>query len=217
MKTVYFVRHGQSEGNVGSVYQTAESPLTDRGKSQAEFIAKRCIHLPIETIVASNQLRAKTTAEIIAAKTGHHVEFSELLRERKKPSSLNGKHFDDPDANALNERWWLSLIDEGPRVEDGENFQDMCKRASFALDHLAKRPEKHILAVTHGFYMRYIVAVAIYGNALTGKIFEPLARTLIMENTGITVLRHGAGADMRRWGAGAPWQLWMWNDHAHLG
>ena len=80
MKTIYFVRHGQSEGNVSAVYQTVSSPLTEGGKRQARFIAERCSKLPIEAVVSSTQLRAKETASIIAEKTGHTVEFSDLFR-----------------------------------------------------------------------------------------------------------------------------------------
>ncbi len=217
MKTVYFVRHGQSEGNISSVYQSVDSPLTEEGERQAQFIAERCKRLPIQAIVSSTQLRAKSTAAIISEKTGLDVEFSDLFRERKKPTALNGKSFGDSDARALNEEWWQSLIDAGPRAMDGENFMDITARAASALDYLTKRPEDHILVVTHGFYMRYLVGRAIYGKNLTGTNFAPLARSLTMENTGITVLRYEAPRVVEAWGETAPWHLWVWNDHAHLG
>ncbi len=217
MKTVYFVRHGQSEGNVGSVYQTAESPLTEQGRKQAGIIAGRCAKLPIDVIISSNQLRAKTTAEIIASKTDHQLELSAFFRERKKPTSLNGKSFNDPVAVELNGKWWQSLMGDGSRAEDGENFDDLKVRALKGLEYLIQRQEENILVVTHGFYMRYIVACAVFGENLTGEKFEPLARSLIMENTGITVLRHGTVSNPAAWGVAAKWELWMWNDHAHLG
>ncbi|OGG62686.1 hypothetical protein A3C21_03675 [Candidatus Kaiserbacteria bacterium RIFCSPHIGHO2_02_FULL_59_21] len=217
MKTVYFVRHGESTGNIAPVYQAVDVTLTDSGRKQARFVAERCEKLPIEGIISSNQTRAKETAEIIAEKTGHPVEFSELFRERRKPTELNGKPFGDPEAERINELWWQSLMDKGPRVLDGENFADLKERAGQALDFLKARSEEHLLVVTHGFYMRYIVARALYGNNLDGKNFEPLARSLVMENTGITVLRYGAPAVKQAWGEATPWTLWIWNDHAHLG
>ena len=185
MKTVYFVRHGESEGNATEVYQAVDSPLTEKGRKQARMVADRCSRLPIQAIISSTQLRAKNTANIIAETTGHPVEFSDLFRERRKPKALNGKPFSDPGARALNERWWLSLIGEGSRAEDGENFEDISTRAGKALEYLTQRPEKELLVVTHGFYLRYLAARAIYGEALTGTIFSSLARSLIMENTGI--------------------------------
>ncbi len=217
MKTVYFVRHGQSTGNIQPVYQAVDVHLTDEGRRQAAYVAERCAKLPIEVVVSSTQMRAKETAEIIAEKTGHQVEFSDLFRERRKPTELNGKSFGDPEAEALNELWWQSLMDNGPRALDGENFEDLSVRAGKALEYIIQRPEEHILVVTHGFYMRYLVARAVYGDKLNGDNFEPLARTLVMENTGITILRYDASTPKQAWGEPAPWQLWMWNDHAHLG
>ena len=217
MKTVYFIRHGQSEGNIGSAYQTADSPLTEKGQKQAAIIADRCARLPIETIISSTQQRAKSTASIIAEKTGHVVEFSDLFRERRKPAALSGKTFSDAAARELNERWWDSLMGAGPRVEDGENFEDLSARADAALEYLTGRAEGNILVITHGFFMRYIVARAIYGKDLTGNTFEPMARSLVMENTGITVLRYKATEELEAWGRSAEWKLWIWNDHAHLG
>ncbi|MEK7479699.1 MAG: histidine phosphatase family protein [Patescibacteria group bacterium] len=217
MKTIYFVRHGQSTGNIAPVYQAVDVPLTEAGKKQAQYVAERCAKLPIEVVVSSTQTRARETALIIAAETGHEVEFSDLFRERRKPSELNGKPFGDPEAERLNDKWWRSLMGKGPRALDGEAFEDLSARAGEALTYLIKRKEDNILVVTHGFYMRYLVARAIYGDALNGENFEPLARSLVMENTGITVLRHDASTPKQAWGEPAPWQFWIWNDHSHLG
>jgi len=217
MKTIYFVRHGQSTGNIRPVYQAVDVPLTDEGKRQAAFIGERCKKLPIEVIISSTQTRAAETASIIGKKTGHEIEFSDLFRERRKPTKLNGKPFSDPEAERINDIWWQSLMDAGPRALDGENFKDLSERAGEALEYLIQRKEDHILVVTHGFYMRYLVARAIYGGTLNGDNFEPLARSLVMENTGLTVLRHGTPSKKEAWGEPAPWQLWVWNDHAHLG
>lgn len=217
MKTVYFVRHGESEGNIAPVYQYTDSPLTEKGRKQAQIVADRCSRLPIQAIISSTQLRAKDTANIIGEITGHTVEFSDLFRERRKPQALDGKPFSDSKAQALNDKWWRSLIDEGPRAEDGENFKDISARAGKALAYLLERPEQHLLVVTHGFYMRYLVGRAIYGERLTGPIFSSLAGSLVMENTGITVLRHRASSAIEAWGGAGPWQFWIWNDHAHLG
>jgi broad specificity phosphatase PhoE len=84
MKKIYLIRHGQSEDNTAARYQAPDSPLTEKGRDQARFAAERVSRLPIEAVVASPLPRARETAEIIAAKTGKAVEFSELFVERKK-------------------------------------------------------------------------------------------------------------------------------------
>jgi len=39
MKTVYFVRHGSTEGNENGAYQHVHTPLSELGRGQAEFVA----------------------------------------------------------------------------------------------------------------------------------------------------------------------------------
>ncbi|HBV01259.1 MAG TPA: hypothetical protein DEF00_02585 [Candidatus Taylorbacteria bacterium] len=217
MKTVYFVRHGQSEGNVGSVFQHADSPLTAKGIKQAEFIAERCTRLPIDVIISSTQPRAADTAQIISENTKHEVEFSDLFRERKKPRSLEGKFHNDAEARKINEAWWNSLAGSGPRVEDGESFDDLRDRAGKALAFLSNRAEDNLLVVTHGFFLRYLVASAIFGEHMQSIQFQPLMRTLRTENTGVTVLRYDSPRFSEEIGPHVPWVLVTWNDHAHLG
>jgi hypothetical protein len=59
--------------------------------------------------------------------------------------------------------------------------------------------------------MRILLAQVIMGNDLSGKEYQRFIQGTDMENTGLSVLRYG------REGAYAPWELWTWNDHAHLG
>ena len=210
MKTVYFVRHGESEGNVGSVFQPDESPLTERGKEQARYVADRCARLPIEYMVASTMKRTQETATIISSHIHLSFSSSDLFRERRKPKELEDRSHHDVEAQKINAAWWKSLGGDGSRVSDGENFEDLRARAGKALEYLLERPESNLLVVTHGFFLRYLVARAIYSDELSPSQFEPLMRTLWMENTGITALRYG----ISKW---APWVLWSWNDHAHLG
>ena len=79
MKTIYFVRHGESEGNVGHIRQTADTPLTDEGRRQAVTIADRAARLDFECIVSSTMERARQTAYPILERTAKPIEYSELL------------------------------------------------------------------------------------------------------------------------------------------
>jgi broad specificity phosphatase PhoE len=75
MKTVYFVRHGQSEGNVGMYFQGEKSPLTEFGRKQAAFVARRCKGLKIDAIISSSMERAQETAGIISNELKTGFEF----------------------------------------------------------------------------------------------------------------------------------------------
>lgn len=67
-KIVYFVRHGQSEGNVSPVFQSQRSPLTEVGRHQADRIAKRISKITFDALVSSPLPRTRETTEAIAKK-----------------------------------------------------------------------------------------------------------------------------------------------------
>jgi probable phosphoglycerate mutase len=211
-KIIYFVRHGQSLDNALPVFQSPYSPLTEKGREQAQKIAVRAANISFDVLISSSFQRAQETAAFIAEATGKRVETSDFFVERMKPTSVNGKLHGDEAANALWKKWEESLYTPGMRVEDGENFDDIVARADKALAYLHDRPERSIFVVTHGYFLRTMLARVLVGDALTGEIFKRFQRGAMMENTGLTVLEYQSDDE----GAGR-WRLWVYNDHAHLG
>lgn len=208
---IYFVRHGQSTDNVAPVFSSSDSPLNERGRKQAESIAQRVSKLSFDVLIASPFERARQTAEIITKATGKEAEYSELFVERVKPTYLNGKPYTDEKANTLWKEWEKSLYTPGLRVEDGENFDDLIARADQALTFLASRAEQSLVVVTHGYFLRTIVARVLLGDLLSGAALRNIQRTAAMENTGITVLQYPSDFAEK-----PAWRLWIYNDHAHL-
>ena len=208
MKKIYFVRHGESEGNVKLIMQGPETLLTERGREQAVAIAERCAKLPIEAIVSSSMVRAKQTAEIIAEKTNKPLEFSDLFVERRRPKEVSGKHFEDPEVVGFR-RAIRDTADIDFRFSDEENFGDLKERAYNALEFLRNRKEENILVVTHGLFLRMIVAYVFFGEQLNGHEIKQLFWKLSHANTGITVIEFNDKENS--------WNLRTWNDHAHLG
>jgi len=211
LKTVYFVRHGQSEGNVSPVFQHTDSPLSETGKKQANLIAARAKNIPFQKLIASPQARAKDTAGAIEKATGKKPEFSDLFVERIKPTSVNGKSHKDENANRTYSRWEESLYTPEMKVEDGENFDDIVKRADRALHFLEEINNKEILVVTHGYFLRTIIFRVMLGKFFNPKIFKHLIQNIFMENTGLSVIKYEESE------SGNGWRLWIHNDHAHLG
>lgn len=211
IKTVYFVRHGQSEGNISPVFQHTESPLSEEGQKQAGLIARRAKNIPFQKLIASPQVRAKDTARAIEAATSAKPEFSDLFVERVKPTSVNGKPHQDKNAGRVYSQWEKSLYTPGMRVEDGENYDDIIKRADKALKFLEKIEGKEILVVTHGYFLRTIIFKVMLGTFFQPKIFEYLIKNIFMENTGLSVIK------FEKLDNGYVWRLWIHNDHAHLG
>ena len=211
-KIVYFIRHGQSEGNAAPVFQAPESPLSELGKEQAKRIAKRVKKIDFEVLISSPYPRAKQTAEAITNLTGKVPVFSELFIERKKPTSVDGKSYDDVTANNTFNSWKKSLENPGMRVEDGENFEEITHRADQALDFLVSRPEKTLLVVTHGYFLKTVIAKVLLGDQFTPETFSQFHRSTYVENTSVSALQFGLNR-----GKEPMWWLWILNDHAHLG
>lgn len=67
------------------------------------------------------------------------------------------------------------------------------------------------MVVSHGHFIRTLVACVMLGDALTGELLKRFYELTSLENTGLTVLkfRDAYEEDFR-------WRLWTLNDHAHF-
>src|ERR1051326_61747 len=190
MKTVYLVRHGESETNAGNIMFGKSAKLTARGHEQAKFIARRCATLPIEVIISSGFLRADETARYIIDAVAKPLEQSDLFAERRHPSFPLGRSKSEPDYVAFEEGFWNRFDDPSWRHEDAENFEDLNARAQAALQLLAGRPEKNVLVVGHGLFTKVLAGKVIFGEGLTGSEWIKILRALRLENTGLSVFEH---------------------------
>ena len=211
MKTVYLVRHGESEGNARKFFQGRDTPLTEKGLQQASILADRCKSIEFNLLISSSMVRAKQTAEAISKASGKSVALSELFIERMRPSELIGKPIGDPVAEILEVSWEKSLLQEGSKISDGENFAEIKSRAASALGYLERCEENKILVVTHGFFLRTLMGCIIFGQNMTGPELASLLHAFPTDNTGITVITNNSRSPISNW------CVRTFNDHAHLG
>ena len=210
MKRVYFVRHAESEANVARLHGGPHHPLSKKGMEQAQFIAERCTKLPLQALFASDAVRAQQTAGVIAKRTGLDLHTAPGFHEILMPSHMRERPFDMPEAIAA-EAHLIENMAPGRRHSDEESFDEMMSRAAKALEFLAAQKEDHVGVVTHGLFLRCIVARAIFGPEVTPREALMLWRGLKSENTGLTILDYRPDTPKRLW------RLFVWNDHAHLG
>lgn len=210
-KTVYIVRHGQSVDNVLPVFQKSTSLLSEKGKCQAQQIAERLKYLDFEILVSSPLPRAKETAEAISSVSGKPIELSELFVERIKPSSTDGKPWTNSEAVKIFRDWEKSLVQTGLKVEDGENFEEIFHRADRALDYLLERSESNIVVISHGHFIRTLIARILIGDRVDGEIARRFYDLTSLENTAITVIQYREAFE-----ESACWRVWTLNDHAHF-
>lgn len=209
-KTIYLVRHGQSVANVGSIFDAQDTPINEEGLLQANHLAKRIKEVVFEKLLASPLPRARDTAQAITRETGIGAEYLEELAEARNPSSIEGKPYEDLEASAMWHAWQASLWNEGPKVENGEDYSEIIARADYLLRSFFARAEKSIVAVSHGFLIRTIIARVALGDALTAPAFKNFQLRSSSENTGISVIKY------KKSYKGTGWHLWTFNDHAHL-
>lgn len=218
MKTVYFVRHGETDNNAEQKFNSPDTPLSETGEKQALEIANRCARLPIELIVTSTMKRAEQTASIISQKKQVPVESSDFFVEGRYTSRLFGMKVDDPEATAVVKNFYENFSKPNIRFEDGENFDDLKARALSGLDYLTNKSESNILVVSHALFMWFVVAAAIFGRELTTEECRGVLKGFdLMKNTGLTVLTYKVPVHKAIGEPRSEWQLSVWNDHAHLG
>ncbi len=210
-KRVYFIRHGQSVGNVNRVFQHKDEPLTELGKTQAEIVAKKTIGFNAHVILTSPMTRAYQTAEAIGQATNLPLETSDLLREYLAPQKLWNLPLNSPESDDFYTKMMENLHDPSWHYDDEDNYHDLYTRAKDLLDHLVEREEDTIIAVTHGAFMRILLATMMTEGEPDPLVAVRLVRFLSQKNTGITSCEYSFDTVK-----GNSWRLVAWNDYSHL-
>jgi broad specificity phosphatase PhoE len=151
--TFYFVRHGESEANAAKRFAgQSDSPLTERGRRQAEAVARELSKVRFDKVVSSDLSRTRDTAEVIARAQGVPVEVVPELREIDV-GERTGKPFDE--VIGLPE-WQDDAFVAWP---GGETLDQVLERARGAIDRLAREnPAKTICVVGHGGVNRILLS-----------------------------------------------------------
>lgn len=151
--TLYLVRHGESEGNAARVFTgQTDSPLTERGRRQAEAIADELAQVRFDRIVSSDLRRTRDTAETIARRRGMAVEVIPELREIDV-GERTGSAFDEV-------RGLPNWTDDGfVAWPGGETLDQVVTRILGVIDRLTREsPGKTILVVGHGGVNRILMS-----------------------------------------------------------
>ena len=151
--TFYFVRHGESEGNAARVFTgQTDSPLTERGRQQAEAVADELASVKFDRIVSSDLSRTRDTADVIAKRHGMRVEVVPELREIDV-GDRTGKTFDET-------RGLPNWNDDGfVAWPGGETLDQVVARTLGAIERLTREsPGKTILVVGHGGVNRILLS-----------------------------------------------------------
>ncbi|MEJ5311226.1 MAG: histidine phosphatase family protein [Anaerolineae bacterium] len=80
---IYFTRHGESEANLLWEHSNRgfKHPLTEKGRVQANALARKLDGIVVTWLFASPIMRAVQTAEILSDALGVPYEITDALRE----------------------------------------------------------------------------------------------------------------------------------------
>ncbi|QGQ99431.1 histidine phosphatase family protein [Paenibacillus psychroresistens] len=155
---IYLVRHGQTEWNVAHRMQGhQDSPLTELGLTQAQWLADAFVDKPLDLIYSSTSYRAFRTAEII--KNNKNIDIVQLDEFREiNLGEWEGQTQTEIKAafpESFNHFW---NNPEAYQPNGGEAYSDVMNRAyEKLLEIISLNAGKHILIVTHTVVIKLLM------------------------------------------------------------
>jgi probable phosphoglycerate mutase len=147
---VILIRHAQSQGNAeGRFGGHTDTPLSPRGRKQAEATARALASEKFDAIYSSDLPRAIETASPLAKFTGAALETTEALRERSV-GVMEGLTFEEAAEQHPEQYQTLLRRDFEHVLLGGESYRQMLDRASRKLDEAIEQHKGGRIAVfTH--------------------------------------------------------------------
>ena len=164
------VRHGETEFNREGRWQGAASnpALNEKGRLQAEELARQLAGRPVVALYTSPQRRARETAVIVGACLGLEPRLVDALHE------LDHGEWEGKTQAEVLARWpeayraYEAAPWDTPRP-GGESYEELGKRLWPALEKLANRHRgEEIVTVTHGGPIRLVLS-RVLGRPLTER------------------------------------------------
>jgi len=192
---IVIVRHGETDLNAKRILQSADTPLNERGLSQAQHAAEHLGGRSVTKILSSDMTRTKQTAQAIYSKLVQNgnkaveVVESHLLRERNF-GDLQGLTY--AEAARIH---GAQLFADGDHKSppNGESMPQFHERTKLAWDWImshAHSAADEIIVVTHGLFI-YSLATKIFN--VSKSLIEPG-----FGNTSVTIVTRAAPHDVEQ-------------------
>lgn len=156
------VRHGETDWNTERRYQGQfDVPLNSKGEWQAQQAARALTGEPIEQLISSDLLRARMTAEAIAAACDIPVTTDARLREKSFGSweGLTVDQIKKQDGEAY-ARWRANPVDHAPT--GGETLAVTRRRVLSLWEGIKESDAQTIVLVSHGGTLRILLSYLLY-------------------------------------------------------
>ena len=211
------VRHGETPWNTERRLQGHQDiPLNALGLAQAaaaaRYLAQRHREKPFAAVISSDLLRARQTADAIAAPLSLAVQDAPGLRERHY-GQFEGKT--PAEAARDDEAGYAALVaraDLAAAPGNAEPLAAMTARIEACLEQLTRRyADQSVVLVTHGGVLDVLYRRAM-GRPLTGPRDAPIPNAGLnwLELTSTRTSAQTSG------GNGLAWRMLAWGETGHL-
>lgn len=207
MLDLYLIRHAESEMNVRDDLvggNSLETPLSSRGRRQAEFLGKRlkAAGIVFEVVHSSTATRAFDTALIAGQKAGFSAD--EIVKTEQLLEIDQGDWTGRP-RTAIYTPETIAVIERENRdftPPNGESQRMVEERMhKWITDHFVSRYEDHLTVAvfTHGLAIKCFLRGVLDSTPL-------MTYKIVIDNTAITRVKY----------SGRGWHLVAVNDTAHI-
>ena len=191
MKKIYFVRHGETEGNRENLFRgRADFPLNENGRKQAYALREVLSDVTFDKVFSSPLSRASETAQIVAPK--NKILIDELLQNMDVGEWAGHKKDEIKEKYPAKWKEW-AYKPEKMVFPGGESIEELYKRCNSFIEKLKDVEGENILVVSHRSVMKALFA-AILGlkdNYFWKFYFDNASFSLVGYNNkrGYTILR----------------------------
>lgn len=191
-KTIYLIRHGETDSKKLGVFQAHGTPLSNKGVRQVSARGVYFSDRDIPRIESSPIKRALQSATIIGDYIKVNPSINRALQEIKNPLEIQGLPYTDSAAD-IKYRAWLSKLKntEGLGSEEEENYLDLLNRTSELLNSWEESSYNKIIAVSHSVTIRSIVALVLCNREVSKRSINMIEK-LKIDNCGIVVITHSS-------------------------
>jgi len=162
-KPAYFVRHGESEANVGRpVFDEENIRLTDRGRAQANAVANVLHPLGPRNIVLSPYLRTRLTAEPLLALNPTIVPNIWPVQEFNYIAYPPGIAITPEYRRQRSIEYWTRADPDYIAGPNTESFRQFIGRVWNTLQRIQQLPDT-TMVFTHGTFMKALIWLSANG------------------------------------------------------
>jgi broad specificity phosphatase PhoE len=189
MKTVLFVRHGESEANAGlPTSDPASIALTAKGFEQAELVSE-LIDIEPGLVIMSSYIRTQQTARPFLEKYPNVKTEIWPIHEFDFLSPIDCMNTTVEQRKPWVKSFWDKCEVDHTLGEDSESFGDFKSRILASIKRLEKTDKENIIVFAHGHVMRAVWQYFITQNSNIDKAcmeyFRDYMSRLPVSNTAI--------------------------------